>query len=117
MAVVVFFGFTQCPDACPTTMSALAEAMKLLGPEADSVQVLFVTIDPARDTPALLAQYVPAFDPRFLGLTGDDAATERAARTICDNFCMVPLLRRTTPSVRINPFVKRAQPAHQGEAR
>jgi protein SCO1 len=79
-AVVVFFGFTQCPDVCPTTLAALAEAMKALGPDADRVQVLFVTIDPDRDTPALLKQYVPAFDPRFLGLRGDAAATARTAK-------------------------------------
>jgi protein SCO1 len=79
-AVVVFFGFTQCPDVCPTTLAALAEAMKALGPDADRVQVLFVTIDPDRDTPALLKQYVPAFDPRFLGLRCDAAATARTAK-------------------------------------
>ena len=59
-AVVVFFGYTQCPDVCPTTLAALALAMKQLGPDADRVQVLFVTIDPERDTRELLAQYVPA---------------------------------------------------------
>ncbi len=79
-AVVMFFGYTQCPDVCPTTLSTLAEAMKLLGPDADRVQVLFVTVDPDRDLPALLAEYVPAFDPRFAGLYGDAAATERVAR-------------------------------------
>ncbi len=79
-AVVLFFGYTQCPDVCPTTLSTLAQAMKLLGADADRVQVLFVTIDPARDTPALLAQYVPAFDPRFLGLWGDAGATARTAK-------------------------------------
>jgi len=79
-AVVLFFGYTQCPDVCPTTLATLAQAMKKLGPAADRVQVLFVTIDPARDTPALLAQYVPAFDPRFLGLWGDAAATARTAK-------------------------------------
>jgi protein SCO1/2 len=79
-AVVVFFGYTQCPDVCPTTLATLAEAMKALGPEADRVQVLFVTVDPERDTQALLAQYVPAFDPRFVGLYGDAAATERVAK-------------------------------------
>ena len=79
-AVVVFFGYTQCPDVCPTTLAALAEAMKELGPDADRVQVLFITVDPARDTPALLAQYVPAFDPRFLGLYGDAEATARTAK-------------------------------------
>ncbi len=79
-AVVVFFGYTQCPDVCPTTLATLAEAMKALGPDADRVQVLFVTVDPERDTQALLAQYVPAFDPRFVGLYGDAAATERVAK-------------------------------------
>ncbi len=79
-AVVLFFGYTQCPDVCPTTLSELAEAMKRLGPDADRVQVLFVTIDPERDTPALLAQYVPAFDPRFVGLYGDADATARTAK-------------------------------------
>jgi protein SCO1 len=79
-AVVVFFGYTQCPDFCPTTLSELAETMKRLGPEADRVQVLFVTVDPERDTREILAQYVPAFDPRFVGMYGDAAATERAAK-------------------------------------
>ena len=79
-AVVVFFGYTQCPDVCPTTLAALAEAMKELGPDADRVQVLFITVDPDRDTPALLAQYVPAFDRRFLGLYGDAEATARTAK-------------------------------------
>ena len=79
-AVVVFFGYTQCPDVCPTTMSTLAETMKLLGADADRVQVVFITIDPERDTPALLAEYVPAFDKRFIGLSGDAAATERVAK-------------------------------------
>ena len=79
-AVTVFFGYTQCPDVCPTTLATLAEAMKLLGPDADRVQVLFVTVDPERDTQDLLAHYVPAFDKRFLGLYGDAAATERVAK-------------------------------------
>ncbi len=78
--VVMFFGYTQCPDVCPTTMAELATVMQELGPLADRVQVLFVTIDPARDTQALLAKYVPAFDSRFLGLYGDQAATEKVAK-------------------------------------
>lgn len=78
--VVIFFGYTQCPDVCPTTMAELAEVMKTLGPKADGVQVLFVTIDPERDTPALLANYVPRFDPRFLGLTGDPQAIAATAK-------------------------------------
>jgi len=79
-AVVMFFGYTQCPDVCPTTLAMLAEAMKQLGPDADRVQVLFVTIDPERDTPELLAQCVPASDKRFLGLRGDAEATARTAK-------------------------------------
>jgi protein SCO1/2 len=78
--VVMFFGYTQCPDVCPTTMAEMAAVMKELGPLADQVQVLFVTVDPERDTQALLAQYVPAFDPRFLGMYGDAAATAKVAR-------------------------------------
>ena len=78
--VVVFFGYTQCPDVCPTTLAELAEVMKRLGPDAERVQVLFVTVDPERDTPDLLSRYVPAFDPRFLGLYGDAEATARTAK-------------------------------------
>lgn len=79
-AVVIFFGYTQCPDICPTTLSTLAEAMHLLGKEANRVQVLFVTLDPQRDTRELLASYVPRFHPDFLGLSGDEAATAAVAR-------------------------------------
>ena len=78
--VMLFFGYTQCPDVCPTTMADLKAMRQSLGAEADRVQVLFVTLDPARDTPALLSQYVPGFDPTFVGLRGDDAATARTAK-------------------------------------
>lgn len=78
--VVLFFGYTHCPDVCPTTLSELSQVMQLLGSDADRVQVLFVTVDPERDTPAVLAKYVTAFDPRFLGLYGDAEATRRAAK-------------------------------------
>jgi protein SCO1/2 len=78
--VVLFFGYTHCPDICPTTLADAAAALKTLGPEAARVQVLFVTVDPERDTPELLAKYVPAFNPDFLGLSGDAAATERVAK-------------------------------------
>jgi protein SCO1/2 len=77
---VLFFGYTQCPDVCPTTLAELAEVMKQLGPDAERVQVLFATIDPERDTPELLARYVPAFNPTFLGLAGDAEATARTAK-------------------------------------
>ncbi len=78
--VVLFFGFTQCPDVCPTTLATMADVMKRLGADADRVQVLFVTVDPERDTRAVIAPYVTAFDPRFVGLYGDRDATARAAR-------------------------------------
>ena len=79
-AVVVFFGYTQCPDFCPTTLAELAAAMQKLGPDASRVQVLFITVDPERDTRDVLAHYVPAFDPSFLGLSGDDKATAEVAK-------------------------------------
>lgn len=79
-AVVMFFGYTHCPDVCPTTLSDVAQAFNLLGKDANRVQVLFVTVDPERDTQALLADYVPAFNPAFLGLYGDAAATLKVAR-------------------------------------
>jgi protein SCO1/2 len=78
--VTVFFGFTHCPDACPTTMVEMAGVMKELGPDADKLQVLFVTVDPERDTQKVLSQYVPSFHPSFLGLYGDADATARAAK-------------------------------------
>ena len=78
--VVLFFGYTHCPDVCPTTLADAAAALKKLGPDAARVQVLFVTVDPERDTPQVLAQYVPAFDPSFVGLYGDAQATQRAAK-------------------------------------
>ncbi len=79
-AVVLFFGYTQCPDVCPTTLAGLAAAMKLLGADAKRVQVLFVTVDPERDTQALLAAYVPQFYPTFVGLRGDTATTAATAK-------------------------------------
>ena len=78
--VVLSFGYTFCPDVCPTTLADIAGVMKALGKDAERVQVAFVTVDPERDTREVLAQYVPAFDARFLGLYGDAAATQRAAK-------------------------------------
>jgi len=78
--VTIFFGYTQCPDVCPTTMSQMSLVMKKLGADAGKVQVLFVTVDPERDTQELLSQYVPAFDPTFLGLRGDLETTARVAK-------------------------------------
>lgn len=73
--VALFFGFTQCPDVCPSTLAKLSEVVKSLGPDADRLQVVFITVDPERDTPELLKQYVPAFDPSFIGLHGTPEQT------------------------------------------
>ena len=89
--VVVFFGYTQCPDVCPTTLTEMQQVMSILGPQSDNVQVLFVTVDPQRDTAAILKQYVPAFDPRFLGLRpADDAALEKVAKDFKIYYKKVP---------------------------
>ena len=73
--VLVFFGYTHCPDVCPTTLAEMAGVMQQLGADAERLQVLFVTVDPERDTPELLGRYVPAFHPSFIGLSGDKSQT------------------------------------------
>jgi protein SCO1/2 len=78
--VLLFFGYTQCPDVCPTTMAEMKGVVDQLGEDGRRVQVLFVTVDPERDTEQLLAAYVPAFDPAFIGLRGDAAATAKVAK-------------------------------------
>jgi protein SCO1 len=79
--VLVFFGYTHCPDVCPTTLSNLAQVMRSLDKEANKVQVLFVTLDPERDKPEMLAKYVSMFNPKFLALSGDAQATAQAAKS------------------------------------
>ena len=88
--VLVFFGYTQCPDVCPTTMAEMAAVMQQLGGQADKLQVLFITVDPERDTQTLLFKYVPAFDPRFLGLFGNAAATAKVAKGLKVFYQKVP---------------------------
>jgi len=88
--VVVFFGYTQCPDVCPTTMAEMASVMQKLGPLADQVQVLFITLDPERDTQQLLANYVPAFDKRFIGLRGTPEQTAKTAKEFKVFYSKVP---------------------------
>ncbi|MDD4911361.1 MAG: SCO family protein [Sideroxydans sp.] len=78
--VALFFGYTHCPDVCPTTLADMAQVMRMLDKDADKVQVLFVTLDPERDTRELMAQYPPAFHPNFVGLLGDAEATASAAK-------------------------------------
>jgi len=89
-AVVLFFGYTQCPDVCPAAMATLAEAMRQLGPLSHAVQGIFITLDPERDTPELLSRYVPAFHPSFIGLHGDAAQTEAVAKEFKVVFRKVP---------------------------
>jgi protein SCO1/2 len=90
-AVVMFFGYTQCPDICPTTLTEMQQVMTLLGPQANQVQVLFVTVDPDRDTAEILKQYVPAFDARFLGLRpADEAALDKVAKDFKIYYKKVP---------------------------
>jgi len=77
--VLLFFGYTQCPDVCPTALARAVEVRRQLGADADKVQVIFVTVDPERDTPVVLRQYTGAFDPSFLGLSADAEGTRRVA--------------------------------------
>jgi protein SCO1/2 len=92
----MFFGYTMCPDVCPTTLTDIHRAMKTLGPQADKVQVLFVTVDPKRDTASMLKQYAQAFDPRFLGLRPkDDTDLAKLAKDFKIQYKKIP---GTTPS-------------------
>jgi protein SCO1/2 len=77
---LVFFGFTHCPDVCPTALFEISEVLGKLGPEAQRVSALFVTVDPDRDTPAQMKDYLSSFNPRLVGLTGDPAAIAAVAK-------------------------------------
>jgi cytochrome oxidase Cu insertion factor (SCO1/SenC/PrrC family) len=77
--VILTFGYTACPDVCPTDLMEISRALTLLGKAGEEIQPVFVTLDPARDTPALLAEFVPSFHPRLIGLTGSEAAIRQAA--------------------------------------
>jgi protein SCO1/2 len=88
---LVFFGFTHCPDVCPTTLFEVSEILRALGPDADRVRALFITVDPERDTPALMKDYLSSFDPHLAGLTGDPAAVIAVAKAYRVYFKKVPL--------------------------
>src|SRR5689334_11210173 len=77
---LVFFGYTYCPDVCPTTLFDISEIFRKLGPDADRASALFITVDPARDTQAQLKAYMSSFDPHVRGLTGDQAAIDAAVK-------------------------------------
>jgi protein SCO1/2 len=122
--VVVFFGYTQCPDVCPTTMAEMASVMQKLGPQADQVQVAFITLDPERDTQELLAAYAPAFDKRFVGLRGTLDQTARVAKEFKVFYSKVPGTEPGTYTIdhtagsyvfdregRLRLFIRHGQPA------
>ncbi|CAB3683767.1 SCO family protein [Achromobacter dolens] len=88
--VMLFFGFTQCPDICPTALTRALEIKNLLGADAKKVQVLFITVDPERDTPDILQAYMQAFDPAFVGLRGDAEQTRAAAQSFKVFYQKVP---------------------------
>jgi protein SCO1/2 len=88
---LVFFGFTHCPDVCPTTLFEISEILRTLGPDADRVRALFITVDPERDTPDVMKDYLSSFDPHLSGLTGDPAAIAAVAKTYRVYFKKVPL--------------------------
>ena len=88
---VVFFGFTHCPDVCPTTLMELSDVLDKLGPDAARIGALFITVDPERDTPAELKDYLSSFNPRFKGLTGDLAAIAQVAKSYRVYMKKVPL--------------------------
>ena len=99
-AVVMFFGYTHCPDVCPTTLIEMQEVMRLLGPQAAKVQVIFVTLDPERDTSEVLKQYVPAFNPSFIGLRpANEDALNRLTKEFKIYYKRVPGLSPNTYTI------------------
>lgn len=88
--LVVYFGYVHCPDACPTELFKLAQVMKRLGPASKQVRVLFITLDPERDTPQVLKSYVTAFNPDFVGLTGTTAQIDKVAESFNVEHTKVP---------------------------
>lgn len=117
--LLVFFGFTNCPDVCPTTLGDIAVALEMLGSNAADVQPLFISLDPERDTPDQMAEYVAAFDPRIIGLTGSAEQIAAVAseyriffeKTSVDNYFETDPTRRT----RIEPEGDEYLISHQGQ--
>jgi len=120
--VLIFFGYTQCPDVCPTTLADMAQVKAKLGSAGDKLQVLFISVDPDRDTPAVLTQYVPSFDRSFIGLYGNAEETARTAKEFKVIYQKVPGKTSTSYSIdhsagsylfdsqgRLRLFVKQSQ--------
>jgi protein SCO1/2 len=108
-AVLVAFGYTHCPDACPTTLMRLAKVRQLLGAQAEKVQVLFITIDPQRDTSELVDNYVHAFDPSFIALRGTEEETAAAARAFHAEFRRIPYGSDVVVEHTVDTFLLDAQ--------
>lgn len=89
--LVVFFGFTHCPDVCPTAMAELSQTMQLLKDQAKNIQVIMITVDPERDTASILNRYVQAFDPSFVGLTGSAEQLQKTAQSFKAYYAKVPV--------------------------
>ncbi|UCH75102.1 MAG: SCO family protein [Rhodospirillales bacterium] len=89
--LLVFFGFTHCPDVCPTTLGTIALIMDELGPEAERMQPVFITVDPERDTPEVIGSYVAAFHPKIVGLTGTEQQIAAAAKSYRAYYARIPL--------------------------
>lgn len=103
--VALFFGYTHCPDVCPTTLADLAQTMRILGKDAEKVQVIFITVDPERDTPEMLVQYAPAFHPSFLGLYGDAKVTAQVAKSFYVSYRKQPSASGYTVDHSVGTFL------------
>jgi len=103
--MLVYFGFTYCPDVCPTDLQSIALALDQLGIVSERVQPLFITVDPERDTPEHLAEYVPLFHPRLIGLTGEAAAIRAAAAAYKVYYAKVPNERGDDYTVDHTAFI------------
>ena len=121
---LVFFGYTHCPDICPTTLFEMSEVIRQLGKDADRIGALFITVDPERDTPAALKDYLSSFDPHLRGLTGDPAAVNAAIKAYRVYAKKIPLEggdytmdhRHRLPHGQGRPLRRAIQPGAEPEA-
>jgi protein SCO1 len=110
--LVIYFGYTHCPDACPTALNAIGSALAELGPRATKLQPLFITLDPQRDSAQVMADYVKAFDPRMLGLSGTEAQTAAAAKAF-HVYYAVRRLGHDEYAIDHSSFIYLVDPDHQ----